>query len=110
MLRDSSLTEPWTMKKHDTFEKQFSLHREICFTQALFGRISSLEIIVPFYSKDFALRLRWRSVIITDSLDKAPQRVCFMMYQLCVLSCYSTSRRERAPRNRQEAMPGEAVP
>jgi hypothetical protein len=38
---------------------------------------------VPLYSKDFALRFRWRSVEITDFMDKAPQLICFMMPQEC---------------------------
>jgi hypothetical protein len=65
------------MKRHDNFEEHDDIHRDAIYSELSLDACLVWKIIVPFYSKDFTLRLRWRSVRITDILDKAPQRIRF---------------------------------
>jgi hypothetical protein len=54
------------IKKHNTFEKHDSVHRDCDTSWALFGLVSGLKIIVPFDSEDVAPELRRKRAGVTN--------------------------------------------
>jgi hypothetical protein len=54
------------IKRHDTLEKQDSIHLDGDMSWALFGYVFDLPTIVSPQSEEVALDLRGRSVRVTD--------------------------------------------